>query len=377
MNHIWDVIVVGAGPAGCAASKRCAEHGLKTLLLERYDLPREKVCGGMLLSPASRTLIKEEFGETPARIWSSSAYVRGYVLHIPGTTDRKIELGRVPHAWRREFDNWLSQKAQQSGAELWSNARVINIIEDEGAYLLKVNYDSVERDVKARYVVGADGAASVTRRCLFPDIKLAYGPATRRCYDETALDWSALGLDREYFHPFFHPQHAPYRFSIEYYGNVFTLVFTKAGKAGEEWTLESGPLAKQYSLLRLKQEPIWEDACVELGSHKEILFGTFSPAKRNVLIAGSAAGFMLPVTWEGIGPSMRSGLAAADAVIKATNHKKEAAKYYLTEIDELLSTFKRAYSWGRRIREATAREPEHLANTLTECFTELLNITRW
>ena len=53
-----DVIVVGAGPAGSAAAKRCAEYGLDTLILEKRRLPRDKVCSGMIMGPAAHTLIK-------------------------------------------------------------------------------------------------------------------------------------------------------------------------------------------------------------------------------------------------------------------------------------------------------------------------------
>jgi flavin-dependent dehydrogenase len=42
---LFDVTVVGAGPAGATAARRCAQHGLKTLLLEKEALPRYKACG--------------------------------------------------------------------------------------------------------------------------------------------------------------------------------------------------------------------------------------------------------------------------------------------------------------------------------------------
>lgn len=48
-----DVIVVGAGPGGCAAAKNCAELGLKTMLLEKKKLPREKLCTGMVMTSAA------------------------------------------------------------------------------------------------------------------------------------------------------------------------------------------------------------------------------------------------------------------------------------------------------------------------------------
>ena len=63
-----DVIVVGAGPAGTAAAKKCVEYGLNTLILERHRLPRYKVCTGMIMGPAAHTLIKQEFGDIPENI---------------------------------------------------------------------------------------------------------------------------------------------------------------------------------------------------------------------------------------------------------------------------------------------------------------------
>ena len=55
----WDVIVVGAGPGGAAASKRCAEAGLWTLVLEKRALPRDKVCSGMIMGPWAQEIIRD------------------------------------------------------------------------------------------------------------------------------------------------------------------------------------------------------------------------------------------------------------------------------------------------------------------------------
>ena len=52
-----DVIVVGAGPAGTAAAKKCAEYGLDTLIMEWRKLPRDKVCSGMIIGPVDHNLI--------------------------------------------------------------------------------------------------------------------------------------------------------------------------------------------------------------------------------------------------------------------------------------------------------------------------------
>jgi flavin-dependent dehydrogenase len=48
---MFDVVVVGAGPGGSVAAKRCLESELKTVLLEKRKLPRDKVCSGMIMRP--------------------------------------------------------------------------------------------------------------------------------------------------------------------------------------------------------------------------------------------------------------------------------------------------------------------------------------
>jgi flavin-dependent dehydrogenase len=55
-RQMYDVIVAGAGPAGSTAARLCAEHGLRTLLLEKEKIPREKPCAGGLSIAASREL---------------------------------------------------------------------------------------------------------------------------------------------------------------------------------------------------------------------------------------------------------------------------------------------------------------------------------
>ena len=48
MKKKYDVVVVGAGPGGAAAAKRCVDKGLDTLLIDKHKLPRRKACSGII-----------------------------------------------------------------------------------------------------------------------------------------------------------------------------------------------------------------------------------------------------------------------------------------------------------------------------------------
>lgn len=53
---MYDVIVIGAGPAGCMVSKKTAEHGLKVMLVEKMEVPREKSCSGILIEKSIKMI---------------------------------------------------------------------------------------------------------------------------------------------------------------------------------------------------------------------------------------------------------------------------------------------------------------------------------
>ncbi|MEJ2729765.1 MAG: FAD-dependent oxidoreductase [Deltaproteobacteria bacterium] len=65
---MYDVIVAGGGPGGSVASQTCARKGLRTLLIERKRLPRDKVCSGMIMGPWANEVIAQEFGGIPDSI---------------------------------------------------------------------------------------------------------------------------------------------------------------------------------------------------------------------------------------------------------------------------------------------------------------------
>ena len=181
----FDVAVVGGGPGGSATAKRCAEHGLKTLLLEKRKLPRDKVCTGMIMSDMAQTLIKEEFGEFPREVLTTPPYVNGIVFHMPGVKSRIMEH-RMPFAWRRDLDYWMNQKVREVGGKIWDGVHITGFIKSD-KYIVSLQREGRIEEIEVRFVVGADGTTSMVRKSFFPNLKLRYVLIVRECY-QSKLD---------------------------------------------------------------------------------------------------------------------------------------------------------------------------------------------
>ena len=369
---MYDVVVVGAGPGGSVAAKRCAQHGLKTLLLERRRLPRDKVCSGMIMSHLAQTLIEKEFGQIPDEILTTPPYLSGLVLHLVGMGSRRIEH-KMPIAWRRDLDHWMNHKAQEAGVELWDGTSVTGIIEKGDGYVVILKVGKEEQSVKARYVIGADGATSLLRKTLFPGLRIQYVQIIQECYQGT------LDLEREYFHFFYFPEIAVApSFDAHHKGDLFIIDVT--ARKGELKKLNlvykvKKVLSEDYGFY-LKQQPIWTKGCLQPLLYKELVSGSFSPCKGNILLVGEAGGLLMPLmAGDGIREAIWSGILAANSIIKAEETGEKAERFYLSEIANILSMLKTIYPWARKIKEKTNKGGEPILKTLEELWEKTLNIS--
>jgi geranylgeranyl reductase family protein len=157
-------VIVGAGPAGAAVAARLHQHGVRdVVVLDRYDFPRDKPCGGGLTGHIDEALAALELRLTVPFVPSAQARVRlgGFV--------RTVTMGRPVNVIRRiEFDRSLVEQVQARGVEVREGAAVEGLRVDREA--VTVRLDSGE-ELQARVVVGADGAASVVRKHLTGNAK--------------------------------------------------------------------------------------------------------------------------------------------------------------------------------------------------------------
>ena len=302
MNERFDVVVVGGGPAGATAATDLARAGRSVLLLDRGG--RIKPCGGAIPPQLIR-----EF-EIPPHLLCARIQSARMVSPSDRQVDMPIEGGFVGMVNRDRFDEWLRTRATDAGAERRTGTfRGLDSTADADAL---VHYEvpgagghSESREVRARCVIGADGARSRVARARVPGAAempyvSAYHEIVRSPADGRG-DFDPARCDVYY----------QGRLSPDFYGWVFPHGDTTSvgvGTAREGFSLK-GAVAElrratgldQAETLRREGAPIpmhplrrWDDG-------------------RQVVLAGDAAGVVAPASGEGIYYAMAGGRFAAEA----------------------------------------------------------------
>jgi menaquinone-9 beta-reductase len=149
----WDVLVVGAGPAGSLAAREAARRGLATLLVEREALPRWKVCGCCLNGSALAGLSAVGLGELPSRC---GAVPLGRLrLGVSGRS-ADVALAGVSLS-RQAFDAALASEAVAAGAAFLPRTRAALLDADAAGRTVALHGPDDERRTRAAVVLAADG----------------------------------------------------------------------------------------------------------------------------------------------------------------------------------------------------------------------------
>lgn len=168
---MYDAIIVGAGPGGATAAAVMARRGLKPLLIDRDNFPRDKVCGDALSGKTVDVMKRLGMIEALQAVSQLDSWgvtfsgPNGDEVAIPFTKalNRPIAPGFVCD--RLTFDHLVFQQAEESGAEIWTEATVTGLLrEGEKVVGARVMRNGAEEEVRAPITVGADGAYSVVVR---------------------------------------------------------------------------------------------------------------------------------------------------------------------------------------------------------------------
>ena len=156
MKAEYDVIVVGAGPAGSMAARFAADKGIRVLMLEKdRDVGYPVRCG----EAVSKAGIEEFL--TPDSKWIASS-IDKFSLVSPDNTEVILRFSDTGYILeRRVFDYELAKLASLAGAEVLTRAYVTGLIMENGVVSgVKYQYRGEEKSVKAKIVIAADGVES-------------------------------------------------------------------------------------------------------------------------------------------------------------------------------------------------------------------------
>ena len=331
MSTDWDVIVVGAGPAGSTLGYELARMGLRALILEKEVFPRYKACGGSLNPRATDSL---DFDVSPVVEDTITGVRTTYRMGEPFANrfDRPITYT----VSRERFDHLLLQQAVASGCVVHEGEKVQSI-QAQGA---GVAVHSTRQSYSGKAVVGADGANSVVARSagLMRDASIDIGIASEVEVDPADLErWRNLIL-----------------LDLASIRNGYGWIFPKSDHLSIG---VGGPLAYAKALQSYYEKftGTWKRRMKKYRvtrkrGHRLPIRRKGTPIHRDrILLVGDAAGLIDPFDGEGIYYAIRSAQIAAQVLKDHLESPQETplSRYQALVDRELMGEIQRAKAFMR------------------------------
>ncbi len=291
---MYDLIIVGGGPSGASAGRTAGKRGLLTLLIEKENFPRYKPCGGALSSYGLSCLdFKLPESVIERNISKVRVHFRGRFVEGTKETDLAVLISR------KIFDNFLLEKARETGIEVHTGEKVLDLIEKEDW----VEVRTTDNTYLGRFVLISEGSGGTLKYRVRPrDKKTEYGLGLVSEIPDKD------GTIRSRF-----PSTINIHFGIAQGG--YGWIFPHAGyySAGIVGTAQYLGHPKKVLLDFLEENGLSGDFPVR--SHiipKGGIKGKTLSSR--LLLSGDAAGFVDAFTGEGISYAIRSGQLAAETV---------------------------------------------------------------
>jgi len=343
----YQVIIIGAGPAGAACAKALKDESIEVLVIEKEKLPRPKICSGILFGQ-TQVLLEKYYGMLPPRTvycdpqiikasnvreWNKEKCFSDYIWEIPkdGVTFPKD----YHNIWRSRFDQWL---LAQSGANVRKNCILkdyalngdtikVQVFRQDLSRIENAGKEDAHQEICCDYLVGADGGNSRVRK--IHDTSWAKDAAEVVIY-QTYNRFSDLGtLQDAHWNVFFEPDIGDILCCVHRKDDFLTLCVGGYKERSLKQSMEKFKrfLSDNFKVVLAEEERV--EGCVmrmappDLGSDR-------------VLLTGEAAG-LIYLNGEGISTAIDSGYRAGKAIAQAIKEGSDAAQLYRQTTTDILA----------------------------------------
>ncbi|MFH2060961.1 MAG: geranylgeranyl reductase family protein [Pseudomonadota bacterium] len=316
---MFDVVIVGAGPAGTAAAFDLLDKGMKVLILDKVEFPRKKACAGGI-TPKGYHLFKYDISSMVKRECQS--------VRITSKKDKAFTISSKKTLCymtnRQELDFFSLNKVMEMGAEFMITHKIMSI--DESGSFVEIRTQS--GNFKASYLIGADGANSIVRRFV----------TKKKFFKKQFAIEADVKIDR--------PDTFPMEFDFSWHANGYFWIFPKDDHLNIGiYSIDSNLKPNTQDLSDFARKRIGCDnleavkgypICTGGGSYQ---FDGQSGSRRTLLV-GDAAGFAEPLFGEGIYFAIKSGQTAAQAILRSGNEPDSVKSGYIKKLKGIQADLK-------------------------------------
>jgi len=314
----YDIIIVGAGPAGCSAAKFLSDE-YNILMIDLSRFPRNKPCGGLLVEEA-QNFIKD--WELPKDIFSSPRYLNMKIIDW----DNDLEMDIKRKLWnvsRRDFDRSLL-KVSQKDIHFFSRTRLLQFEKKRRNIEIILEINNKRKVIRTRYLIGANGASSNIRKNLVKKPTRYYIGIQHWIKRNDINDNAYFIYDNEItdFYSWIIPKGKSLVLgsALKKGSNIKDKMKILENKSKEKLGIVGSVFKKEF-VISLRPE-----------SEKDVFLGN-----DKIFLIGEAAGFISPSTGEGISFALRSGYNCARAI---NENSKDAFSLYKKFSENLIDEIK-------------------------------------
>lgn len=300
MKEHYSIVIIGAGPAGSNFARRVDSKHYDVLLLDGTEQRGEKVCAG-LLSPDAQDLLAEYDICIPSDILVSPQLFSVRTIDLAGDDIRHYRRSYM-NVDRAKFDRFLLEMVPKEVDVL--SAVCKSIQREQNGFILEVKTAEGCKNIRCDYVVGADGANSVVRKCLFPNRKIERYVAIQQ--------WFEADCENPYYFCIFDNATSPscswifFKGKMMVFGGAFASAHCReAFELQKQKLIEKGVVSDSVF-----QTPVKTEACMVSRPH---FLNGICRGVDNAFLIGEAAGFISPSSLEGISFALSSAESLAQA----------------------------------------------------------------